>query len=64
MLILDGDLGMANCDIMFSVRPQYTIYDIISGDVDINEVLIEVSKDVFLIPGGSGIFRSPEYERF
>ena len=56
VLILDGDLGMANCDIMFSVRPQYTIYDIISGEVDINDVLIEVSKDVFLIPGGSGIF--------
>ncbi len=56
VLILDGDLGMANVDIMFGVRPQYTIHDIIKGEVEINEVLTEVARNVYLIPGGSGVF--------
>jgi flagellar biosynthesis protein FlhG len=56
VLILDGDLGMANVDIMFNVRPERTIHDIVRGDADINEILIEVAKNVTLIPGGSGVF--------
>jgi flagellar biosynthesis protein FlhG len=56
VLILDGDLGMANVDIMFGVRPQHSIFDIVKGEVDIGDVLTEVAPNVFLIPGGSGIF--------
>jgi flagellar biosynthesis protein FlhG len=56
VLILDGDLGMANVDIMFNVRPQKTIHDVIRGDCDMSEILVEVAKNVTLIPGGNGIF--------
>jgi len=56
VLILDGDLGMANVDIMFNVRPKKTIHDVVSGGADINDVLIDVAPDITLIPGGSGIF--------
>ncbi|MGE3974462.1 MAG: MinD/ParA family protein [Bdellovibrionales bacterium] len=55
VLILDGDLGMGNVDIMFGVRPTKTIYDVLSGTATMAEVLIEVSPKVHLIPGGSGI---------
>lgn len=55
VLILDGDLGMANVDILFGVKTQGNIHDIISGQKEMKDILIEVSKDVFLIPGGSGI---------
>jgi flagellar biosynthesis protein FlhG len=56
VLILDGDLGMANVDIMFNVRAERTILDIVRGDCSIREVLVEVARNVTLIPGGSGIF--------
>lgn len=55
VLILDGDLGMANVDIMFNVRPERTILDIVKGEASISEVLIEVARNIVLIPGGSGI---------
>ncbi|UOF00938.1 MinD/ParA family protein [Bdellovibrio reynosensis] len=55
VLILDGDLGMANVDIMFGVKTQGNIHDIISGRKEMKDILVEVSKDVFLIPGGSGV---------
>lgn len=55
VLILDGDLGMANVDIMFGVKSQGNMHDIISGQKEMKDILMEVSKDVFLIPGGSGV---------
>lgn len=55
VLILDGDLGMANVDIVFGVRPHGNIHDILAGRKEMSDILMEVSKDVFLIPGGSGV---------
>jgi len=55
VLILDGDLGMGNVDIMFGVRTATTIYDVLNGNCPMSEVLIEVSPRIHLIPGGSGI---------
>lgn len=55
VLILDGDLGMANVDIAFGVRSQGSIYDIISGNKEMKDILLPVAKDVHLIPGGSGM---------
>ena len=36
VLILDGDLGMANVDIMLNVRAQRNIYDLISGEATLS----------------------------
>ena len=55
VLILDGDLGMANVDIMFGVKPAGNIHDILAGRKEMKEILTEVSRDVSLIPGGSGV---------
>lgn len=55
VLILDGDLGMANVDIFFGAKPQGTVKDVIYGDKEMKDIMLEVSKDIFLIPGGSGI---------
>ncbi len=55
VLIFDGDLGMANVDILYGVKAGGNIHDVIMGDKTVEEILIEVAKDVFLIPGGSGI---------
>ncbi len=56
VLILDGDLGMANVDIMFNVRAQAHILDVVKGRATLREILIEVAPNVTLIPGGSGVF--------
>lgn len=55
VLILDGDLGMANVDILFGVKTQGNIHDILGGRKEMKDILVEVSKDVHLIPGGSGV---------
>jgi flagellar biosynthesis protein FlhG len=55
VLIFDGDLGMANIDIMFGVKSEHSIMDVLSGDKDISEVIVPLAPNISLIPGGSGI---------
>lgn len=55
VLILDGDLGMANVDIFFGTKTVGNVRDVIYGDKEMKDIMVEASKDVFLIPGGSGI---------
>jgi flagellar biosynthesis protein FlhG len=64
VLILDGDLGMANLDIMFGVRPTQTLYDVIRGHATVEEVCINVAPNVDLIPGGSGIYDLQKLSHF
>jgi flagellar biosynthesis protein FlhG len=56
VLILDGDLGMANVDIMFCHRARQNISHVLSGECTLEEVMIEVAANVHLIPGGSGVY--------
>lgn len=54
VLIFDGDLGMANVDIFFGVRPEGTLADVLAGRKTVREILTEVAPGVHLLPGGSG----------
>jgi flagellar biosynthesis protein FlhG len=64
VLLFDGDMGMANIDIFFSVRPQGTIHDVITGEKTIQDVMMEVAPNIFLIPGGSGISELQSMDHF
>lgn len=55
-LILDGDLGMANVDIMFGVRANFGLHDVFSGRRALEEIIIPIAENVDLIPGGSGVY--------
>jgi len=55
VLIIDADLGLANIDILFNVRPEFNISDVINGEVSIKDILVSLHENVFLIPAGSGI---------
>ncbi|MEK6554820.1 MAG: MinD/ParA family protein [Bdellovibrionota bacterium] len=56
ILILDGDLGLANVDIMFGVRSTGSVEQVLSGSRGIDEIIIDVAENISLIPGGSGIY--------
>jgi flagellar biosynthesis protein FlhG len=54
VLIFDGDLGLANIDIVFGVHPQYTIGNVISGERELAQVITETREGVSIIPALSG----------
>lgn len=55
VLIFDGDLGMANVDIMFGVKSEFSILDVLNGDKTMNEILVSLAPNIALIPGGTGM---------
>ncbi|MGE0526153.1 MAG: MinD/ParA family protein [Bdellovibrionales bacterium] len=56
VLILDGDLGMANVDIMFGRSARLNISHVLKGHAQLEDILVEVAPNVQLIPGGSGVY--------
>lgn len=55
VLILDGDLGMANIDIMFGAKAEHHIHEVLTGEKQIQEVITSLAPNIDLISGGSGI---------
>ena len=57
VLIMDGDLGLANVHIMTGIYPDFDLMDVINHKKSIEEVIIEGPAGVHVIPGASGIFQ-------
>jgi flagellar biosynthesis protein FlhG len=55
VLILDGDTGLANVDILLDLKPRATLRHLLAGEVGIDEVLLESESGVTVLPGGSGV---------
>lgn len=55
IIILDGDLGLANVDIAFGLTARYTIEHLLSGEKTIEEILLSGPRGIRIIPGGSGV---------
>lgn len=53
-LLLDGDLGLANSQILLGVPPPLTIRQAINGERSIDEIALEVLPNLDLIAGTSG----------
>lgn len=56
VLMFDGDLGMANLDIMFQKKPEFSVQDVIEGSVEMRDIVLQVTPSISLIPGGTGLF--------
>lgn len=54
VLVFDADLGLANIDILFGIRPKHTIEDVIKGEKELSQIIVKGMEGVFLIPASSG----------
>src|SRR5512142_565419 len=50
VLILDADLGLANVDIIFGIKPMRHIGDLLQEGVDANEVLASAAPNISILP--------------
>lgn len=55
VLIFDGDLGLANMDIIFGLSPAQNIEGVIRGEKDLSQIIIQGPEGVSVIPSSSGI---------
>lgn len=57
VLIIDGDLGLSNVDIVLGLEVRYSIHDVLNAKVSMQEIIIPVEHGVDVIPSGSGFAR-------
>ncbi|MBF0424247.1 MAG: MinD/ParA family protein [Magnetococcales bacterium] len=55
VLVIDADLGLANVDVVLGLTPQYTIEDILSGRMSIENVAITGPLGITVLPAASGV---------
>ncbi len=59
-LLLDGDLGMANVDIVLGLRSRYNIHDVMTNQQSLRSILLEGPFGLHIIPSGSGLAQLAE----
>jgi flagellar biosynthesis protein FlhG len=55
VLVLDGDLGLANVDLLLGIAPQYDLQDAILGDRRIEDIVLEGPEGIRVVPASSGV---------
>lgn len=55
VLVIDADLGLANIEILFGLKPRFHLGDVLGGGRPIDEVLVQGPHGICLLPAGSGI---------
>jgi flagellar biosynthesis protein FlhG len=55
VLLLDADYGLANADLLCGLSPKFHLGHVVSGMKDLEDIMLELSDNVHLVPGGSGI---------
>ena len=63
VLIIDADLGLANVDILFGIKPVRHIGDLLQVGVSANDVLAQAAPNIHILPAGSGVQRLTELDR-
>ena len=56
-MLLDGDLGLANVDVLLGLAPRCTLEHVLRGERTLQEVIVETGAGLRVVPGASGITR-------
>lgn len=56
-LLFDGDLGLANIDVLLGLTPRYSLAHFLAGERTLSEVTIQTSQGFRIVPGASGVAR-------
>ena len=60
VLLLDGDLGLANLAILFNQAPRRTLEDALAGRCPLEEVVLAVRDGLAVLPAAAGVARLAE----
>ncbi len=55
VMVFDGDLSLANVDLLFGVNPPFTLQHVLLGTKGLSEILVEGPQGIQIIPASSGV---------
>ncbi len=62
VMLLDGDLGLANVDVFLGLTPRLTLADVLAGTCTLEEVIIDAPQGFKIVPAASGIAQLAELD--
>ncbi len=57
VLLFDGDLGLANVDVLMGLTPRHTLEHVLDGRCTLEEAIVQSPAGFAVIPGASGVSR-------
>ncbi|PJZ70033.1 ATP-binding protein [Leptospira perolatii] len=54
VLVFDGDLGLANVNVILGIIPKYNLYHVVKGHKSLKDIIIQTPEGVDIIAGASG----------
>ncbi len=63
VFILDADLGLANIDVLLNISPPYNIEHVLSGEKNINDIIVNGPANIRILPASSGLSELAELNR-
>jgi len=54
VVLLDGDLGLANVDVLLGLSPRYTLAHVLCGERTLDEILVSSPQGFKIVPAASG----------
>jgi flagellar biosynthesis protein FlhG len=55
VMLLDGDLGLANVDVFLGLSPRYTLAHVLNGERTLEEVIVDTPQGFQIVPAASGV---------
>ncbi|MGQ9846486.1 MAG: AAA family ATPase, partial [Bacteroidales bacterium] len=55
VLVIDGDLGLSNIDVLLGLSPRFTIRHFFNGEKTLSEILIKGPGGMTILPASSGV---------
>ncbi len=62
VMLLDGDLGLANVDVFLGLTPRLTLADVLAGNCTLDEILLDAPQGFKVVPAASGIAQLAELD--
>ena len=54
-LLLDGDLGLANADVLLGITPRHTLAHVLCGERSLEDVIVQAPQGFGVVPAASGV---------
>ncbi len=64
VLILDGDMSLANVDIFLKSSTRSSLHDFLSDQVSLSDILVKYTRNIHILPGASGLFEMTQLNAF
>lgn len=55
VLVVDGDFGLANVDLLLGIAPQFDLQDVILGNRSVADIVLDGPDGIRILPASSGV---------